>query len=260
VVDIPAGAYQQDAEAFYNPGDIAVPVGTTVLWFNDDPNQLHTVTSGAPNDEDAGSDFGSDFMPEGAFFQHTFSEPGEYPYFCTLHPWMVGKVEVSEARWEGHFFNMGMGTGLVYNFTENERTLLSFEPTTIDVSEDAPVNYRLSISQDGEELFSEDFLTLGGNLQVELMPTDGATRVSGPDVSDPVIGVYHIEGNFLKQPGEYKVLAEITTIAGEAPDERIADEFEVQIVPEFPIGAMLPVIAGIGTILALRKKLSLFRF
>jgi plastocyanin len=29
-------------------------------------------------------------------FQHTFTEgPGEYPYFCVLHPNMVGTVSVS---------------------------------------------------------------------------------------------------------------------------------------------------------------------
>jgi plastocyanin len=246
VVDIPAGAYQQNAEAFYRPDNIAIPVGTTVVWFNDDTNQVHTVTSGNAADEDAGSQFGSDYMQEGAFFQYTFNEPGLYPYFCNLHPWMVGQVSVSDARWEGHHFNMGMGTGAVFNFTENERTLLSFEPTTIDVNEDAPVNYKLSIVRDGEQVFSEDFLTLGGNLQVELIPTDGQTSVYGPDVSDPVIGAYHIEGSFLKQPGTFKVLAEITTIAGEAPDDQIGDEFEIQVVPEFPLAALIPILASVG--------------
>jgi plastocyanin len=259
VVDIPAGAYLENAEFYYKPGSIAVPAGTTVVWFNDDTNQIHTVTSGEPSDEDAGSAFGSDFMQEGAFFQHTFTEAGEYPYFCTIHPWMVGSVSVSDAVWEGHFFNVGMGTGATFDFNQSERTLLTFTPTTIEVSEDAPVNYRLSILKDGEELFSEDFLTLGGILHVELIPTDSPTSVYGPDVSDPVIGAYHIEGSFLKDNAEFKVRPEITTIAGEAPDSEIADEFGIQIVPEFPLGAMSAALAGIGASIAIaRKKFRVF--
>jgi plastocyanin len=27
-------------------------------------------------------------------FEHTFTEAGEYPYFCMLHPNMVGVVDV----------------------------------------------------------------------------------------------------------------------------------------------------------------------
>lgn len=172
VVDIPTGAYAQNADVFYNPGNIAIPSGTTVVWFNDDPNQIHTVSSGRPDDEDLRTIFDSGVLSEGAFFQHTFNSAGEIPYYCTLHPWMVGKVSVSDSVWEGHFFNLGMGTGATFDFTKNERTLLSFEPTTIKVNEDAPVNYRLTILKDAQEVFSEDFLTLGGNLQVELIPTD----------------------------------------------------------------------------------------
>lgn len=109
-----------------------------------------------------------------------------------------------------------------------------------------------------QEVFSEDFLTLGGNLQVELIPTDGPTNVYGPDISDPVVGAYHIEGSFLKDNADYKVKAEITTIAGESPENEIADEFGMQIVPEFPIGAIVPALAWIGAIVAIGRKK--FRF
>lgn len=258
VIDIPAGAYSQDAKFFYRPSNVAIPSGTTVVWFNDDPNQIHTVTSGHAGDEDAGSKFDSGFMQQDAFYQQTFDTAGEFPFFCTVHPWMVGSVMVSDAVWQGHHFDMGMGTGPVFNFTENSRNLLSFKPTSVEINEDAPVNYQLTIVRGGQQVFSDDFLTLGGNLQVELIPTDNATNVYGPDVSDPVIGAYHIEGSFLKEPGEYKISAEITTIAGEAPDSQIGDEFSVQIVPEFPVGSMAAVLAGVGAVIALgRKRLGL---
>ncbi len=76
----------------YQPNPIEVTVDDTVTWTNDDIAQ-HTVTSGEggePNGE-----FDSGIMPSGGTFEHTFTEAGEYPYFCTLHPNMVGTVSVS---------------------------------------------------------------------------------------------------------------------------------------------------------------------
>ena len=48
-VSIVPGAAQKDStEYHYYPPKIAVPVGTTVAWFNNDFEQPHTVTSGEP--------------------------------------------------------------------------------------------------------------------------------------------------------------------------------------------------------------------
>jgi plastocyanin len=254
IVDIPAGAYQAGAE-HYVPANIAVPAGTTVAWFNDDPNQPHTVTSGLPNSDNSGTEFDSGVISEGAFFQHTFDDAGEFDYYCTIHPGMMGKVSVSTATWEGHHFNVGLGAGASFNFTKNERSLLFIQPTSLEISEDQPVTYELAIMKNGEEVFSEEFRTLGGLLYVELVPTDGETRILGPDVSDPVIGAYHIEGSFLKDNAAYTIRPEITLLFDQPPDEEIADEFGIQIVPEFPLSILAPVAAGIGASIIAGRRL-----
>jgi plastocyanin len=33
-------------------------------------------------------------MDTGDRYEHTFSAPGDYPYFCTLHPFMTGIIHV----------------------------------------------------------------------------------------------------------------------------------------------------------------------
>jgi glucose/arabinose dehydrogenase/plastocyanin len=76
----------------YQPNPIQVSVGTTVTWTNDDA-QPHTVTSGQNITPDGRFDSG--IMAPAATFEHTFTEAGEYPYFCLLHPNMVGTVSVS---------------------------------------------------------------------------------------------------------------------------------------------------------------------
>jgi plastocyanin len=76
----------------YAPNPIQVSVGGSVTWTNDD-SLPHTVTSGenaTPNGE-----FDSGIMAPGATFEHTFTEAGDYPYFCLLHPNQVGTVSVS---------------------------------------------------------------------------------------------------------------------------------------------------------------------
>ena len=88
------------ADKSWSPNPINVKVGATVTWTNDD-SQAHTVTSGKDSsDPDLGKVFDSspNFNPLLApkqTFQHKFTTAGEVPYFCQLHPTMIGKVVVS---------------------------------------------------------------------------------------------------------------------------------------------------------------------
>jgi plastocyanin len=70
---------------------IEVSVGTTVTWVNGDSTR-HTVTSGASDTADGrfDGDFGA-----GETFSFTFEQAGEFPYFCDIHPTMIGLVIVT---------------------------------------------------------------------------------------------------------------------------------------------------------------------
>jgi glucose/arabinose dehydrogenase/plastocyanin len=77
----------------YQPNPVEVNVGDTVTWTNDDSTP-HTVTSGENGQPDGR--FDSSIMAPQQTFEHTFTEgAGEYPYYCVLHPNMVGTVSVS---------------------------------------------------------------------------------------------------------------------------------------------------------------------
>jgi hypothetical protein len=67
IIDIPAGAVSTNNSIHFVPEKVSIPFGTTIAWFNDDPGQVHTVTSGLPNSPNAGKLFNSGIMPEGAF-------------------------------------------------------------------------------------------------------------------------------------------------------------------------------------------------
>jgi plastocyanin len=94
-VNIPEGASSPTSKHFV-PKLLTVAIGTSVHWTNND-NELHTVTSGSPEDEAAsGSEFDSSYIGAGKTFEHTFISIGTFEYYCTLHPFMTGEVAVTE--------------------------------------------------------------------------------------------------------------------------------------------------------------------
>ena len=70
----------------YVPSRIEIAAGTTVRWTNNDP-LIHTVTA-------TDGSFGSPQFGLDATFRHTFTAPGTYTYYCSLHPNMKATVVV----------------------------------------------------------------------------------------------------------------------------------------------------------------------
>ena len=94
----------EETDECYIPSTVTIDVGGEVTWSNDD-TAAHTVTSGSAADGPDGH-FDSSLFMAGTTFSVKFdgtdgpSEPGEYPYFCMVHPWMTGTVIVQEAGGE----------------------------------------------------------------------------------------------------------------------------------------------------------------
>jgi plastocyanin len=82
----PAGPSVRIDNFVFGPETLTVSVGTTVTWVNRD-DIPHTVVA---NDKT----FKSKVLDTDERFSFTFTRPGEYGYFCSLHPHMVGKVIV----------------------------------------------------------------------------------------------------------------------------------------------------------------------
>ncbi|MFB5620755.1 MAG: PEFG-CTERM sorting domain-containing protein [Nitrosopumilus sp.] len=100
-IKIPTGASDPSAPYFWQSekdgsatGTIEILRGDTVVWENAD-TAPHTVTSGTP---ETGPDenFDSGLFTSGKSFPLKFENVGNFPYFCVVHPWMVGEVIVTE--------------------------------------------------------------------------------------------------------------------------------------------------------------------
>ena len=70
----------------FGPQTITVPVGATVTWTNKD-DIPHTSVS-------TENVFKSKVLDTDEKFSYTFTKAGTYPYYCTIHPKMTGKVVV----------------------------------------------------------------------------------------------------------------------------------------------------------------------
>ena len=68
------------------PAAYDVPVGATVIWYNDDSVD-HTVTA-------RDNSFDSGRISPDETFEYTFDQPGEVEYYCTIHPSTVGKITI----------------------------------------------------------------------------------------------------------------------------------------------------------------------
>ncbi|MGI0042211.1 MAG: cupredoxin domain-containing protein, partial [Nitrososphaeraceae archaeon] len=91
------GASTMGDKAF-SPNPLNIKVGDSITWTNND-STVHTVTSGTgPTDPNMGKEFDSGLktlMSPGDTFSFTFSKTGEFPYYCAVHPTMVGTIIVS---------------------------------------------------------------------------------------------------------------------------------------------------------------------
>ena len=83
---IPASAEVRIDNFSFGPQTLTVAVGTEVVWVNRD-DIPHTIVS-------ADGIFKSKVRDTDEKFSYQFAKSGTYPYFCSLHPKMTGKIFV----------------------------------------------------------------------------------------------------------------------------------------------------------------------
>ena len=220
-VNIVPGASHKDNTYHFYPPRIAVPTDTTVSWINGDVGQPHTVTSGQPGAPDSGSVFNSGIMP--AFpvrsFEFTFTQPGDFSYYCIIHPWRVASVSVNDAQFTGESFDIGLGLGATWDLSTNPRILLDITPKLAVLDGYTPISYEVTIndSQNNKTIFSNIFTTGGESLPLELISGEGnETRSYGPDFGST--GAYHVQSDF-KNGSSYSISVAVVAY-GDRPIER----------------------------------------
>jgi plastocyanin len=226
--DITQGSSTKTTDA-YSPNPIDSRVGDTVTWTNRDSTP-HTVTSGVNGQPDGSFDSSPNFNPlmaPGHTFSHTFTEEGQYPYYCALHPNMVGTVIVAAAA-------AGGGGG-------NQTTRQEFRVTATD--EEGNEHEITGIS---ENVTATSFaINPGQSVQIQF---DGTGEVELTLPKSLIVNITAVQaGTETIQHTSVNETDTATTISFEVPQ----DQTPVQIIGGFVVPEF-PVIAAIlaGTIVA----------
>jgi plastocyanin len=95
IVVMPLGSSSSTGGQGYQPDQTNVSPGAPVMWDNQD-NALHTATSGNPDTATPDGKFDTGIVGANQQSKPVTmpTEPGDYVYFCTLHPFLVGTVTV----------------------------------------------------------------------------------------------------------------------------------------------------------------------
>jgi len=241
-VEMESGSADPNSGKGFVPKALTVSVGTTVKWENSD-SAGHTVTSGKDTtDPDFGKLFDSAFplIKPGAGWEHTFDKAGEFPYFCQVHPWMIGKIIVTET-----------GAQIPQSQeTPSQETLPQMTATTPEGVEVALSWVPATIEPGKEIVFTLKFFDKSGNpinnaLYDFIFIREGAHIIHRS--LQPIAQGTSLEKVTFKQDQTGPVTLRLQNINLTSGEDV---EFSLQIVPEFPF-SMAIVMASVFAIAAM---------
>ena len=223
-------------EGCYIPSTAIVDVGGKVIMSNTD-NAAHTFTSGTPSDGPTG-EFDTGLLMVGSSFEWSPDTVGEVPYFCMVHPWMIGlivvqEVEAEEAMEKAHddAESHDDAEGLVVTIADSQ--VLGGTQVELEFSE-LHVNYDITATQGGEIVLQET-----GQHSMELTATHQIDAV-GSDENPIDVEIVSLG---IGAPGAE---ADWT-----GPTGTVATS---QVVPEFGTIAMMILAVAIVSVVAVTTK------
>ena len=260
-VSIPFGAFSPElntpAEVWYDPPVLSVQVGDSVTWTNDD-REGHTVTSGESpgrfewmNTKKLGESDGifdsQRFMPNESW-TYTFDIAGIFNYFCIIHPWMSGVINVKQTIPDYPHDVKGdkIETFPVIQFTPDQLIEfdLTWEPNIIKTFEkttfvfqtyDAITNsnldkmkYDMIITQNGKKVFEDSGITqVGGDYRNVIFEDSGPIEIRFQNiVSSGSSGIDSDARMSVNQPLFRTVV--FSTIVYDNPEKTTTTEIVVQ--------------------------------
>jgi predicted secreted protein with PEFG-CTERM motif len=157
----------EETNECFLPATVTIGVGGSVEFVNSD-NAAHTSTSGSPVDGPSGA-WDSSLVMVGMSFTTPALDAGEYPYFCMVHPWMVGLVIVEEESHDEHgneeemdHSSMDMGVMETATLTAADITISiddgakAGQKVAIDVTINGEhVNYDIVATHNGDTILDE---------------------------------------------------------------------------------------------------------
>ena len=94
-ISIITGSVNQDQQQNFVPKkqEVQLGVDNNVIWTNQD-QAAHYVTPVTAYKDSYSGDFGSDAIMPGKTYQFVFTQEAKIPYYCKVHPWMKGEIDI----------------------------------------------------------------------------------------------------------------------------------------------------------------------
>ena len=159
---------EETEEGCYIPKVATVDVGGVVIFSNTD-SAAHTWTAGSLEDGPTG-EFDTGLLMVDNSFEWKAETVGEIPYFCMVHPWMVGVIVVQEAgaadhdddkdgmmQSDGDATATGMlSDGTMVSIWASEPTAGEMMEISIEFADSEHVNHDIMVTQNGNEVLSDE--------------------------------------------------------------------------------------------------------
>jgi hypothetical protein len=225
--------YSSLTESHFEPADVSIPLGMTVIWFNDDKG-THSVTTVSNSTYSPPEAINAFLVANGGSFSYTFSKPGVYDYYDTFNPSMHAQVTVVNKMETGKNMVMQIGGKLPFNPNNMRSMVLSFVPTKVTLPPIVALTYYVALlNSTGKTIFSHRYDTADGILDMELVPhksknaTDFVTW--GPDFRSQeslrTTGTFHIKGPVMIENSPYYVRASIVDLSKKVISNPLIDTF-----------------------------------
>ena len=162
---------EETAGGCYIPSTATVDVGGVVIMSNTD-SAAHTYTAGTAGDGPTG-EFDTGLLMAGGFYEYSPDTVGEIPYFCMVHPWMIGVIivqEVEAAEEEthgddhmddgGHLITESSATGMMSDGTKvsiwtTEAMAGEMMEVHVEFEDSEHVNHDITVTQNGETVLDD---------------------------------------------------------------------------------------------------------
>jgi len=209
--EVKKDGYMDPVFVFY-PAFVSIQQGDSVQWIWDD--DTHSTTSGSP-----GSPSGfwnSGVLNDGATFMHVFSDPGTFPYYCSVHGGCCGMV------------------GTVY-VAASSPTPTPAQPLNIST--------RMEVRTDAQVLIGGFIIT--GNDPKELVlraigPSLGGFGIADP-LADPVLELHASDGSLITMNDNWKDTQQAEI---EASGFQPQNDLESAIISTLDPGSYTAVVSG----------------
>jgi len=233
---------EETAEGCYIPSTATVDVGGVVIMSNPD-TAAHTFTAGSLADGPTG-EFDTGLVMAGNSFEWSPETIGEVPYFCMVHPWMIGLIVVQEAEAEDD-------KGEMMEETHEEEMMETQEDIYVTLDHDISGGSvtEMEIEMDSNSLVIEVDATDNGSISV-ILPRDviDATNNGNDDDFFVIVDGEEVDFQETKTSTDRTLTVEFPTGAEEI---EIIGTF---VVPEFGTIAAMILAVAIISIIAVSAK------